>query len=443
MSTQLSQIPGYFTLRAGADLASAARGTTVYFDYGDGMLEITDPPQPRVAPPVPVRSSLSAVRTPASRAEVTVGSEGAEYGSVLLNAAAYSALVWGESAVEKFLLPYYASAGGPHAYAVVHAINKAWYDFPVRYPVCALAFAYPPDALQGEWDLWDTVHVLHVQDPLDERAGLDAPYVLGTRPGPQGRLAMTPLLRYLRSFPPLETVIPPPPDAPLPRVRAPEGTEPTPVDSIGAREVAEYVSGLRGYTVRVYATGRAGGLEATLSPRPRSGPPLFEASSPFVRAGRPVVSVSLAAGDGPLHPLDAGSDGPASRPDSVFWSDGSVEMLMAPYYTSVEGKGSPWYLMALLWKWAGIIDPDVTDALPLLADIGQRVQQEIVALETDQPLPPRDTRVFAIIHLPNSDWVDAGDGFTFWLEHRTVLLTADGNRHPLVSHGRRLVLPGR
>lgn len=444
MSNDLPQMPGYFALRLGADLASAARGTTLYFDYGNGMLEITGPPaSPAPPPPVPVHSRLSGKRTPASEAVVTVtGADGAEYGSITLNATTYCALFWGESAVEKFLLPYYASAGGPHAYQVVHAINKAWYNFPDRALVCALAFAYPPEALQGEWSLWDTVHVLHVKGEGGQ--GLQAPYVLGG----SGQLAMTPLLQYLEPFPPLLTEVPQPPAAPPPTAPAGPGTGDTTINSTGAREVAEFVSGLRGFDVSVYRVREPGGLEAFLTSVVQPTPALFEATSPNVRAGRPTVSVEMAAGDGPLRPLTGtGSGDPTNVPDSVFWSDGAVDMLMVPYYASVQGKGSPWYLMVLLWKWAGIIPVDVTDAVELLELIGAEVQREIGALQTGVPLPERDTRVFAIIHLPNSDWVDEQVDVAspilrppppIWLENRTAFVTEDGRVHPLVA-GRRLV----
>lgn len=450
MSNDLPQMPGYFALRLGADLASGARGTTLYFDYGNGMLEITDPPpSPAPPPPVPVFSRPSGKRRFASEAAMTVvGADGAPYGSILLNARAYSALFWSESAVEKFLLPYYASAGGPHAYQVVHAINKVWYNFPDAAPVCALAFTYPPDALQGQWTLWDTVHVLHVQGEGGGQEGVQAPYVVSVTPGSAGQLAMTPLLQYLQPFTPLLTELPQPAD-PIPTALATSGTERTRIDSVGAREVAEYVSGLRGFDVYVYQVEAPGGLEATLTQRVQPTPPLFEATSPYVRTGRPSVSVALSPQGLPLRPLSGTGSGDAAKaPDSVFWSDGSVDMLLLPYYGSVQGKGSPWYLMVLLWKWAGIIPVDVTDAVELLELIGEQVQREIGVLRGGEPQPEPDSTVFAIIHLPNSDWVDEQADVAdpilrppppIWLENRTAFLTEDGRLHPLVSTGRRLV----
>jgi hypothetical protein len=450
MATNLPQVPGYFALRVGADLASAARGDTIHFDYADGMLQVVDASAGADGgPPVAVRTAPSAQRPTVSRVRLTATAGDADLGSIVLNGATYGALVWGESAVEKFLLPYYASAGGPHAYEVMHAINHVWYDFPVEVPVVALAFAYPSRPVEGGWQLWDTLHVLHVKTPATAPGGGGAPYVVGEA-SELGQLAMTPLLQFVQVFQPgtATTTIPEPSPSTLPRTFVPRfGGRPTNVDSVAAREVAEYASGLRGHDVWVYDSPTRG-LSATLNRLPQPTQPLFEAFTPFQRPDRPVVSVEM--WDGEWHPLrGTGSSDPTQVPDSVFWTDGAVDMLMVPYYASVQGAGAPPYLEVLLRKWAGALPATTTDARDLLRYLGTELERTMCRLEGDEPASAATSEVYAIVHLPNSEWVDEIDPpptavtYPVYLENRTVLLTRGGGRHPLVSTRRRLVPFGR
>lgn len=432
--------PGYDALRLAADWSSAVRDTTLFFDYAGDTIAIVDPPPPTEPDPapVPVATAPSASwRPPVLSATIHAG----EYGSLTVSRDHCSAMFWSESAVEKFLFPYYASAAGADAWEVLGALSAAVYDSSADAPWCAITFRYPSPGVTGTLSIWSTMGVVY--GTVDDT---------GTKV-----LRHEPLLEFLRDIPKPKRGGPTLPGAVEPDTfPAPASSQPGAVDSIGAREVAEYVSGLRGHLVRVYRD--PDGLDPTLSRA--SGELLFEASAPLFGPARPTVTVELEVG-GPLGPVtypltgeNVGS-GPAYDPDSVFWSDGSVEMLLLPYYASVKGHHSPWFLIALLGKWAGVIPTSVVDALVLLLQVVKAAERLVgspagargVGAVVDR-LPSDaggvedevedgglvESDVFSIIPLPRSEYVDAGAPLleAINVESRTWLLTLDG-AHPLVS----------
>jgi hypothetical protein len=219
----------------------------------------------------------------------------------------------------------------------------------------------------------------------------------------------------------------------------------TPIDRLGARHVAEYVSGLRGQKVLVYEKDCEGGLEPVLTSEP-VGEPLFEAFCPYVRDGRPTVTgVELMVEEEPgrehWHRLRE-PNGPRFPPDSVFWTDGSVETLLLPYYAAVQGASAPWGLEVLLGKWAGSIPAKRLDPALLWEDIIRNAVREMCSAVGGPPVEPTaDSAVFAIIHLPNSDWVDEQGntvGTNIALSNRVACVTAEG-AFPLVSPTHPLV----
>jgi hypothetical protein len=428
MSNPLPQIPGYFALRTGADLASSIRGRTVYFDYEPGTLTVAD------SPGVPVFTSPTAATRPAvAEAQISCGDA-----TLNLSGTQYSALFWSNSAVEKFLLPYFVSAGGNQAYAVLQAIVQAWYCFDADNQACALAFSYPSVPTVGPQQLWDMVQVISWQ-PATAAAG-------GT-PATPAQLVATPLLTFAQGLglPEVPDVVPAPQGATLETV----STAPAALESIGAREVAEYVAGLQGQEVRVYQ--QDGEIYISLSPS-EEGTLLFTAMSP-APVPRPPVTVQLLVPSLTVPEQSLLVNG--VEPDSAFWTDGAVEMLLLPYYASVEGQWAPWYLAVLLCKWSGMIPPTLTDASGLLRQIpvamGRAVAGFIEAeildsfstttvVEEYPVIEMPESQVFAIVHLPRSEWVDEHGTVVeaFELEHRTALLTAAG-QSPLVSPRRRLI----
>ena len=203
------------------------------------------------------------------------------------------------------------------------------------------------------------------------------------------------------------------------------------------------MSGLRGRKVLVYEGDSEGGLEPLLTSEP-VGRPLFEAFCPYVREGRPRVTVELLVEEGGRkhwHPL-RGPGGPQFPPDSVFWTDGSVETLLLPYYAAVEGSSAPWGLEVLLGKWAGRIPAERLEPGELWEDILLKAEREMRASVGGALVEPTEqSAVFAIIHLPNSDWVDEQGtmvGTSIALPNRVACMTAEGT-FPLVSPTRPLV----
>jgi len=432
---QPAQNPGYRDLRLGADLASSIRGTPVFFNFQQGELTITDPHPDSV----PVETAPSAARRPQVTG-VTLEVDG--YERLTLDAKRYSALFWSESAVEKFLLPYYASAAGPRVHEFLYVLHHVWYGYRDDVRVCALAFAYPAAPFTGPQQLWDTVEVIFCPPA---QADLLFP------------LRSMPLLQFFNTLPaPALPVLPP--DISLIRgERAPLSDQATCIDSVGSREAAEYVSGLRGHTVRVYQDPNVpGGLKPVLEPKKLDDPLLFDASTVPVRDYRPRVTVKLELeGMKEPYPLQGKPGDPTTWPDSVFWTDGAVDMLLVPYYASVQAGGAPWYLLVLLGKWAGWIPCDCTDAAELRKHVSGGAERTPRRRHERGPAPghaagrlegetagdagPTDSEVFAIVHLPRSEYVDDGTGAEpFFLENRTMLHTP-GGAFPLVAPGDRLV----
>ncbi|HEU4886132.1 MAG TPA: hypothetical protein VFT45_28090, partial [Longimicrobium sp.] len=346
-----------------------------------------------------------------------------------IDATRCSALFWSESAVEKFLLPYYASAAGPQAYEVLYALIRVWYYYDESRPVVALAFSYAPVGYVGLKSLWNTVEVIYIED---------------------GRLRQLPLLHFMADTTTLEAPALPEP-YPISNVWN-VGTEqgvPTPIDRLGARDVAEYVSGLRGREVLVYEVDRGGGLEPLLSPVSSGAPPLFEAFCPYVRKDRPQVSSVTLVVEEPgcceprCHRLGGSGKLQPFFPDSVFWTDGSVETLLLPYYAGVEGGAAPWQLTVMLDKWSGSIPPQRTTVEQLWGDILVSAAREMSAAAGGPAVrATEESTVFAIIHLPNSDWIDWQEGTAITqnitLSNRLACVSAAGV-HPLVDPRRPLV----
>jgi hypothetical protein len=311
-----------------------------------------------------------------------------------------SALFWSESAVEKFLVPFYASVAADDAPRFLGRLFDAWYGYPADVvQVCAIALLLGrrPPAENTPLSLARTVGLvclegggsklkLRTLDDFTERYATGLPRGEG--------------FRGVRSGPP--------------EVRPGWGVTNQP-ESVVARDVAEFVSGMRGHFVAFTTDG------TTLVPEVCAGespPPLpkatrFTALARPVRPDRPVPSgVTLLVEETPgSQPqpaplIPAAGDPPVEfRPDSVFWTDGSVEKLLLPYYASVKGGASWLYQFCLMAKWDGLIDPgcfqpqDVGTALLARVDHithpAGRVDEE-----------PAPSTVYATIHLPRSEYAD-------------------------------------
>jgi hypothetical protein len=403
-------VPSYREFRMVAEWASAIRGDPLYFAYEGAtgrmrLAQVSGREPPLFTPPNARRPVMTEV-------EFAVG--GAE--PLKLDGHGSSALFWSESAVEKFLFPSFASASGDHAGRVLSRLYDAWYGYPGRVvQVCALAYRYGTDAAAGELSLEACLGLVCL-----ERS---------TR-----TLKLMPLDEFERTYPTdgprAMSTIPAVPGRAEPRT----GWKVDRVGSIVAREAAEFVSGLRGHYV--WFTLDDGELTPWICPTaaPGDSPPgtvIAHGVTLPLRPDRPAptsVAVYLDGGD-VAHPVVSPSDDPTRAPDSIFWTDGSVERLLLPYYASVKGRSAPLFTAILMGKWDNSIDVDC----PGLECAVEAVRQSLpgAGRAADDDYSP----VYAVTHLPRSEYVSDGGPA---LENRTALLTFDGEAgvarmHPLLG----------
>jgi hypothetical protein len=204
-----------------------------------------------------------------------------------------------------------------------------------------------------------------------------------------------------------------------------------PLDSIVAREAAELVSGLRGHYV--WFTFDDEQLTPWIAPSedpglpPPEGTVLWEGLTVAVRPDRPppssvVVTLAVSGAERTIVPSED-----TMPPDAMFWTDGSVEKLLLPYYASVKGNAAPFFTLWLMTTWDGHIPAgdyeEKKAAHALRKYFPSRATQDV----SDDPPP---SEVYAITHLPRSEYVsDTGAAVANLspaLEHRTAVMTFDG-----------------
>ncbi|HEX8451409.1 MAG TPA: hypothetical protein VF647_04875 [Longimicrobium sp.] len=403
--------PGYPAMRMVAEWASGVRGENLYFGFDGTDATLTDAPESGALPvftrPFTRRPTVEHVYF---TVPTNVGSD-----TLKINGRETSALFWGESAVEKFLFPYFASVAGSEAASLFQKVAHAWYDYPAdRVQVCAVAYECGPAAPTGtrRLTLEGMVALVCLVDETLEKMSL---------------------AEFARRFPGQGTG-PVAPPQPLEVFRDEPGWALSPgVESIVARDAAEFVSGLRGHTVRLRQ--HDGKLDPWIS---EGGPgrhlpgTWIEAGMERVRSDRPVpsrVAVQVAGAEVQVViPAPAAPYGDPTRvPDSIFWSDGAVEKLLVPYYGSVKGLSAPFFTTVLLGAWNGLVRRDsplgpcavleiFRNFLGTAADGGG----ESRAAEDD----PIDETPYAVTHLPRSEYIPTLDEPpTQGLEGRTHFLT--------------------
>lgn len=414
-------VPGSHDLRLAADWSSAVRGRPLYFRYAKGELSITQPGEGWGLRTVDVVQ-----RPTVTQVEFSVPGAG----KVWLSGGECSAVLWGESSVEKFLFPYYASAAGAEAPEVLAQIADVWYRFPPAVPVCALGFGFGGAPPAGPLTLHATVIVVFI-DPAT------------------GRLGKLPMPEFLATYgtcpwPPRQ----PPMEGPLP-VEAPARPLTSFAEAYMVRSAAEYVSGLRSDLMR-FSSPDGWSLEGAPASVP-SGPmpPAFFYAQSWVLRERPAPDQVTLWRDNEFP--SALMDPASTAPDSVFFSDGSVEKLVLPYYSSVNGWPAPLLNAVLLAEWAGF-DLTYGDPALLLAELGALTMSfglPVMELEgylrgvgeTPSPVPkspPSD--VFAITHLPQSEYSSIGDQ-PVAVDNRLVLCAGHGGETFMYTlrQGRRSV----
>ena len=416
-------VPGYAALRVAADWASAVRNEPLYLSYDPASGHVTAADKANAE--LTLQTSTYARRPRVVTVEFVVQvQEGkkTETRTLTLPGEAASALFWGEGAVEKFLVPYYASSAADNAAPFLARLLNAWYGYPGGVvQVCALAYlcGTRAPAVGTALTLGATVGVVCLERArrelrlltLDEFTKRYAPGM--PRSTPQAERPGTP--RRMAGW----------------RVT-------TEMESVVARDVAEFVSGLRGHFVTFQTEGDTlyPELYPTDQPLPAPDPApagvfRLAALAEPVRGDRPypesvTVRVRDLRGQEHTHPV-VGVDGdPATSPDCMFWSDGALEKLMLPYYASVKGGSAPYYIEVLMGRWDGVIPPG--DPEP---DVGASMRARLSGLfgaaaagTSAAPDDDHESSVYTVTHLPRSEY--AATPPPEGLESRTVLLVEEG-----------------
>lgn len=412
--------PGYTALRMAADWASAVRGVPVHLAYDPGTGHV------KAATVAGAELTLE-TRAFTTRPEVTgvefvvPTGEGTATAQRTLDGHQASALFWGESAVEKFLVPRYASAAAYTAADFLDRLFAAWYEYPGQVvQVCALAhlMGTRAPAPGTQLSLADTVGLVCL-----ERA--------------TGHLLLLTLDEFTARYTPGQPVTGAAPEPAGPPQAEKGWTVNEGVESVVARDVAEFVSGVRGRLVAFMSEGDK--LNPALFPSDQpSTEPLpagtfrLAALARRVRGDRPAparVTVLVRDPGGAPVPYNVVPEGvdPATTPDCMFWSDGAVEQLMLPYYASVKGAGSPYFIEVLMRRWDGLLPPggSTPDVVPAMRRrLPERFGEDPRSSDEEPP-----STVFSITHLPRSEYATYPGG----LETRIVLLALERETGRTVS----------
>jgi hypothetical protein len=394
--------PPYRALRMAAEWASAVRDCQLNFAYdpGTGHMVLHNA---GTGPTLPVLTRSFTSRPRVKEVEFSVPSElpaaGISPPILKLSGDKVSALFWSESAVEKFLVPFYASIAADDAPRFLDRLFDAWYGYPAdAVQVCAIALLLGrrPPAENTPLSLARTVGLvcleggttlrLRTLDEFTERYATGLPRGGGFMGVRSGR----------------------------PEVRPGWGVANNP-ESVVARDVAEFVSGMRGHFVAFTNDGTTLVPEvcAGESPPPLPEATVFTALARPVRPDRPVpsgvtlwVKETSRSQPQPFPVIPVKGEPPVEfRPDSVFWTDGSVEKLLLPYYASVKGGASWFFQFCLMAKWDGLMDPCSFQPQDVGTALAARVDHIThPAGRTDAEPPP--STVYATIHLPRSEYAD-------------------------------------
>jgi hypothetical protein len=356
-ATITTPVVDYHHLRLLAEWASSVRDREVAFEIRDGALRRVGPETSLLAPALRVPA-----RTPGRSGDVRALILAVDGAAEPIELKGYDAdaLFWSESAVEKFLVPYYASCAGPRAAQVLAELFDAWNGDHGGVRVVALA------------------HLAHT--------GGDAPLTLGDTLGVvyrdegEGTLAMLPLGAFARAHPERWTPAAEPRQGLVElgrRILGEDAWLPAYPDLRGLAEWASSLRGRTGYLAYDPAPPGAETLEegrCSRVPDPGALPArqiVIPIHTPAEAPDRPRPAELLLY---PRHgqPVDLLHD---PHCDALFISTGAIEQFLFPYYASVRGAKSLGELRQMLDAWTSVGLAEAGEAGPL-----------------------------ALVHLPQSDW---------------------------------------
>jgi|GEM_PF-6699997 len=240
-----------------------------------------------------------------------------------VNAVDYQAdaLFWSDAAVQKFVLPYYASCMGYEAYRQLAVLEEAWSGSHAGVTVVALMHVTgTPAGPSGEVGPMEPLWIVYLQESDNTvRAQSLADF---SRANPA-------------TLPPLERPAPRPYVAPPSDVAAPYP------DYTTLRSMAEWAASLDTEPMYfVYDPQKRQFGKPTARVDADGGAIVVPVFNPFVSASRVKPSRVVFAG----HDL-------AADCDAVFWSTGAIEQFMLPYYASIDGFAGLDDLRAIREAW--------------------------------------------------------------------------------------------
>jgi hypothetical protein len=286
-------------------------------------------------------------------------------GSVNAVQSGADALFWSESAVQKFVFPYFASCAGGEAATRLGQLQGAWNG-------------YPTDAVA-------MFALMHLAPAANLPLSLDTQFALTY--ADTDAVQVVTLDGY--EIPAVE-VKPQPAEAALFQQAAP-GEPYASYDTL--RAMAEWAASLNDAAEYFVLTP---GVDQVLPPRSEMPSVLLpgQVMVPTVTPSAP--GVRLAPDNVFLRPA-GGMPLPLDQADAVFWSTGSIQQFLLPYYASVRGFKAPTELQAIIDAWTLNV-----------VSRGNAVSPGIEAgAEAEE--------VYGLVHLPRSSWMTAEElEAVFW-----------------------------
>jgi hypothetical protein len=356
------------TFRRIADWASGMVDEPLSFQYGlSGQLRVGRPAGDR---PLHVPAFT---KDPARRVASLLLQT--EHGSVEL-VDGTDAVFWSEAAVEKFVLPGYASLAAGSAAPALAQLMGVWAGTTEGVQVVALThYARPVEP--GATTLADTLGVVYVPGGGAPTRTTLAAFIARYRPDLQAPVLAVP-----------NPAAPAPAQLPLAQDNRLGEGEYAP-SCLELRVMAEWSSSLRGASAWfVY--------DATRPP---------DLANPYARVTRrlrqpapmpgtvviPAFTQPLVPGRAPVRGVDVVPDGApeaariGARADAVFWSTGAVEHLLMPYYARVYGG----------------------QALGEIRELYEAWWHNRPRGEAADAAAAGGVEIYAFMHLPDSMWVPA------------------------------------
>jgi len=365
----------YLELRELAEAAAGVENQAVDFFFPEGRILVRAQPGQELTETDVLVPVYNRGKFPRNRLRLSLSTEGGQEPPGVADA-----VFWSDAAVHKFLIPYAASFAGESAEYWVKLVQEVWNHYPA-----------------DEVTVYALVHVTSTLTDVELDPALSLLVAFVVRGGTEVEYLTLPEFRDRFGY-----VHPPAPHHMDVAYRRGAGTvAPQLSDYAQLRAMAEWAASLRDKpSYFVFRPGEQGFEVLEILPlEPEPGEIVVPAFSPTVPPGRPMLPGVLFKPEGIEVPTNVANDG-----DALFWSTGSIEQFIVPYYASKGGLKSLPDLatIAHVWETTGPGrrtrmhgDPIIVNGDPVLgAELSASVQ------------------VYGLIHLPTSQWTEVESGFT-------------------------------